>query len=383
MLKRDASPQELQQYREDADILAHRGDEYERHNYAVVPPVYLNSLYVTPKAWIGEPRPQDAFSYTRESNHTIDILEQKIAALERADRAQAFGSGMAAITAVMRACVKSGGHVVAVRTMYGPNHAVLERYFAEDGVEYTYVEGDDLDELEAAIRPNTQLIYLESPSTMVFKVQDLRAIAAIAKKRGIATAIDNSWATPIYQKPIQLGIDFSLHSVTKYLNGHSDVVAGVVSGGAEPMQKVHDVRSLYGGILGPMEAWLVIRGMRSLQARLRAHGESAMVVAERLQKHPAVSRVHYPGLPSDLGHALACSQMSGFTSLLSFELANGEAVGDDFVRRLQWFCMGPSWGGFESLVAHPGNSALVRIHVGLENVETLWADLEASLDKAR
>ncbi|MDR2617610.1 MAG: aminotransferase class I/II-fold pyridoxal phosphate-dependent enzyme [Treponema sp.] len=373
---------EPNEFLNDSDIITHLADEYSSHNDAVVPPVYMNSLHVIPKEAMddGKPRP---FVYGRNSNPTVSIFERKIAALERAGRALAFASGMGAISAAILANVKSGDHVVAVETSYGPAKFFLENQLGKFGVETSFVTGDDVSQFEKAIRKNTTLIYLESPSTMVFKLQDIRKVAALAKERGIVTAIDNSWATPVYQKPITMGVDLSIHTVSKYIGGHSDIIAGVVAGNAPLMDKVHQVREFYGGILGPMEAWLAIRGLRTLKVRLKAHAETAMYIASNLEAHPAVSRVHYPGLKSHPQHELAKSQMEGFTSPLSFELncMSNPAQTRLFVRRLKWFGMGPSWGGFESLVSVPGkDSTMVRIHTGLEDKETLWNDLKSSLD---
>ncbi len=365
---------------DDLDIIAHLGDDYEKHLDAVVPPIYMNSLHVTPKeAMDDKNRP---YAYGRVNNPTVELFEKKIAALERADRALAFGSGMAAISSCLIANLKQGDHVVAVDTAYGPAKMFLNDHMAKFGVETTYVRGDDIEDFRAALRPNTAVFYLESPSSMLFLLQDLRQVAALAKEKGIVTIIDNSWATPLYQKPITLGIDISVHTVSKYIGGHSDIIAGVASGSAGMMAKVERVRQIYGCILGPMEGWLATRGLRSMAARLPEHGRNAMEIAKRLENHPKVKAVRYSGLPSDPQHALAKSQMTGFTSPLSFELDCGMEDAKEFVRRLRCFNLGPSWGGFESMVTRPfGEKPLVRIHVGLENVETLWNDLAGSLEQ--
>ena len=226
---------------------------------------------------------------------------------------------------------------------------------------------------------------MESPSTGIFYLQDLRTIAALAKKNNIVTIVDNSWATPIYQKPITMGIDISLHTASKYIGGHSDLIAGVAAGNTEIMKKVQHVRTSYGGILGPMEAWLCIRGLRTLMVRLKAHGEAALEIANRLSQHPIVRQVYYPGLPDFPQHELAKSQMSGFTGLLSFSLKGGSYQTKAVVSRLNWFNLGPSWGGFESMVNllnGENGTQVVRLHIGFEDIETLWQDLKNSLDKA-
>jgi cystathionine gamma-lyase len=365
----------------DADILAHLGDEYGAHNNAVVPPIYMNSLHVTPKDLMDQGGAMP-FVYGRLGNPTVDLFERKVAALERADRALAFGSGMAAISSAILAQVREGDHIVAVESAYGPTRSFIGECLGKFGVGVSYVEGAELSQFEEALGERTRVIYLESPSSMVFKLQDLRGVAALAKSRGIVTIIDNSWATPVFQKPLTLGIDLSVHTVSKYIGGHSDLIAGLVAGNGELMGRIHRVRELYGGILGPMEAWLATRGLRSLEIRVKAHGETALRIAALLETHPRVRRVNYPGLKSHPQYALGQSQMSGCTSPLSFELACGNSEARAFVRRLRWFNLGPSWGGYESMVTAPsGESTLVRIHTGLENRETLWEDLRESLDR--
>jgi cystathionine gamma-lyase len=371
---------EPDEFLNDPDILAHLGDDYAAHNYAVVPPIYMNSLHVTPKEAIddGKPRP---YSYGRVSNPTVNVFERKIAALEKADRALAFASGMGAISAAITANVKTGDHVVAVETAYGPTRVFLEKQLGKFGVETSYVSGEAVSQFERAARTNTTVFYLESPSSMVFLLQDLRKIAALAKDRGIVTIIDNSWATPLFQKPLTLGIDISVHTVSKYLGGHSDIIAGIAAGPGDLMEKVYQVRELYGGILGPMEGWLATRGLRSLSVRLEAHSKTALFIASMLESHRAVRKVNYPGLESHPQYDLAKTQMSGFTSPLSFELECTNPEARSFVRRLKWFNVGPSWGGYESMVTVPrGDSTLIRIHTGLEDRETLWKDLKNSLD---
>jgi cystathionine gamma-lyase len=363
----------------DLDIIAHLGDDYEKHNDAVIPPVYLTSLHVMPKDAIdGPPRP---YFYGRVNNPTVELFEKKVAALERADRALAFGSGMAAITGCLLANLASGDHIVAVDTAYGPTRMFITNHMAKYGIESTFIPGDDIGQFEEACRPNTKVFYLESPSSMVFLLQDLRAVAALAKEKGIVTMIDNSWATPLYQKPITLGIDISIHTVSKYIGGHSDIIAGIASANEEMIKKLESVRVSYGAILGPMEAWLAIRGLRSMPLRVREHGRSALSIAERLEKHRAIKKVRYPALKSDAQHELAKSQMTGFTSPFSIELDCDNEAARGFVKRLQCFNVGPSWGGFESMATLPyPPGVLVRLHIGLEDTETLYEDLKSSLD---
>ena len=369
-------------YRSDADIIAHLADDYEAHNNAVVPPIYMNTLHVRPKDKLDNPDERPPFSYGRVRNPSTEVFERKVAALERADDAAAFGSGMGAITAAILASVSAGDHIICVESAYGPTRTFITEFMGKFGVTSSFVRGVDPDDFKRALRPETRLIYLESPSSMVFLLQDIRAVASLAKERGVLTAIDSSHATPIYQKPLEMGVDLVCHTVSKYLNGHSDVIAGLVAGNTEMMAKVRRVRELYGSILGPMESWLAARGLRTLLLRLKAHCATALTIARRLEEHPAVSVVHYPGLDSYPQRELARSQMSGYPSPLSFELRCDTQHAREFVKRTRFFNVGPSWGGYESMISYPrGERTLIRIHTGLEDAETLWEDLKSSLDK--
>jgi len=365
----------------DEYICGHLGEDQANYYGAVVPPIFQNSLHVFPsieemQAFDG--KQEGKYMYGRHLNPTVDIVQKKLAALERADKAALFGSGMAAITAAILSCVKTGDHVVGLHHMYGPAHRFLSEYLAKFGVEASFVSGASLDELEQALRLNTRLIYLESPTTFYFALQDLAAVATLAKARGILTVIDNTWCTPLYQKPLELGIDLVVHSVTKYLAGHSDVISGVVAGREELIERVNrNERDLLGGIPGPFDAWLILRGMRTLPVRMRQHQENALVVASFLEGHPRVSRVNWPGLASHPQHELGRRQMKGYSGLLSFELDCGERERNQFFNALKLFRLGVSWGGFESLVVKGPNN-LVRLAVGLERAEDLLADLETA-----
>jgi cystathionine beta-lyase/cystathionine gamma-synthase len=363
----------------DSDIVTHLGDDYTDYNGAVVPPIYMNSLHVTSKNNMDSPGP---WAYGRISNPTVSIFERKIAALEKADKALAFASGMAAISSAILANIKSGGHIITIDSVYYPARVFISEFLKDFGVESTFIPGDDMAGFEKALQPNTSVIYLESPSSHVFLLQDLRKVAALAKEANAVTIVDNSWATPIYQKPLTMGIDLSVHSATKYIGGHSDIIAGVVAGGEAMMKKVQRVREIYGGILGPMEAWLAIRGLRTLPLRLKAQGKSAQYIAAKLEAHPKVKKVYYPGLPSHPQYELAKTQMTGFTSPLSFDIGVGETERKAFIRRLKWFAYGGSWGGHESLIAETPYGIL-RTYIGLEDRDTLWRDFEQSLDQIK
>lgn len=381
-------------------IVTHYGENPEEQFGAVVPPIYQNSLnvYPTVDCYLNGGDEHHPYVYMRVSNPTIRLAEQKIAALEKAEDALCFASGMAAISSTTLACVKSGDHIVAVRNCYGPQYSFMSSYLARFGVTVTFVAGERVEDFVEATQDNTTLFYLESPTSINFRLQDLSAIAQFAKSKGIFTLIDNSWATPIYQQPITLGIDAVLHSASKYLGGHSDIVAGVLCGSKEFIARVQgQERAMLGGILHPQQAFLLTRGLRTLPIRMKNHQESALAVARFLEGHPKVKAVNYPGLESHPQYALGRSQMSGYSGLMSFELKTDDREQiASFVDRLEWFQIGCSWGGHESLAIPPmlntpqehldeiGSSrGLIRISIGHEGAETLIADLEASLEKVR
>ena len=373
------------------DICAHLGDEYGKFSGAIVPPIFQDSLFVRPTDVNGVT--QSDYVYTRISNPTTDIAERKIAALEGGDGALCFSSGMGAISSAIMYYVTGGCHVVMVAGAYGPTQQFVKTYLHDKfGVECTLVRGDSVDEISAAIRPDTRLIYLESPSSMLFKLQDLDAISAIAKQRGIGTVIDNSYATPLHQQPLKHGIDIVCHTASKYLGGHSDIVAGALAARHEIIEGIqNNERALFGSNMDPHQSWLLIRGLRTLPLRLKQHGENGMKVAEYLERHPRVERVFYPGSATYPQPELLKKYLSGTNGLLSFVIKGTEAQVQTFVRSLHYFQNGCSWGGFESLCVAAGNSDearafgqpdnLVRIHVGLEDVNTLIADLEQAFGK--
>lgn len=372
-------------------LIQHLGEEKRPHG-AVVGPIYQNSLFTYSSwdefkaLWEDKPWDPDVHVYSRVSNPTLRTLEIKLAALERADEAKVFSSGMAAISAGVFSSVQSGGHIVSIDTVYGPTRQLLEQYLPTFGVTTTFVDPRDTQGLLDAIRPETSLIYLESPSSLIFRLQDLRAITRVARDKGITTAIDNSYASPIFQRPIEHGVDIVLHSASKYLNGHSDVVAGALCTDAMRMDRiVKQEVSLFGGTLAPLPAWLMLRGLRTLPIRMRAHQEAGNVVAEWLAGQPEVERVFHIGDPGHEQRDLICRQMDGSGGLLSFiPKVQEEARIAGFVESLRVFQLGVSWGGFESLVVPihlqtidwPEPRWIVRLFCGLESPADLVADLE-------
>jgi len=371
------------------EICIHWGEDPERYLGAVVPPIFQNSLFTAPSV---EARSRKAgrHIYTRESNPTTDILKAKVAALEGAEDARCFASGMAAISAALMSQLRSGDHVVCVKHVYYPARALLQDYLSRFGVEVTFVRGDRMEDFEKALRPNTRVFYLESPTSINLWLQPLQEVCSLARAHGITTIIDNTWATPLFQRPMQLGVDIVVHSASKYLGGHSDVIAGVVCTSRQHIEAIHREMTLIGGILDPFAAWLILRGLRTLPARLYQHQQNALQVAQWLEEHPAVHRVLYPGLPSHPQHELARRQMSGFSGLFSFTLkCNSREAAVGVVDALRMFHIGVSWGGYESLALpmliedYDGEQRWgLRVHVGLEPPERLIADLEQALRHA-
>jgi cystathionine beta-lyase len=378
-------------------IAVHTGDDPFRFLGAAAPPIVQTSTFVFDSYEALEEafaNPDTHCVYTRGNNPTVRVTEEKLAALEGAEACRLFGSGMAAISAAILSCVKAGDHIVSLKTVYGPAYNLMATWLPRFGVETTFIDGTDPAEWEAACRPNTTFFYLESPSTMVMKLQDLPAVTAIAKARGIRTAIDNSYSTMLLQRPLDLGVDLVVYSATKYLNGHSDVVAGAAMGSRALIGQINKAEfPLLGGICAPMDAWLIARGLRTLPIRMRQHQESTAQVVDFLVKHPRVKRVHYPGHPSHPQYELACRQMKGASSLLSIELdTNDLAAVKRFVNGVHYLGLGVSWGGYESLMFAPliaqsrelppdkwQSMNLVRIHVGLEAPEDLVEDLDQAL----
>ena len=375
-------------------LLNHLGEDREQYYNAVAPPLIQSSNFAFPtlegfrNALADE---MGSHIYTRGNNPTVEILRKKIAALEGAEDALVFSSGAGAVAAAVLGNVQAGGHVVCVENPYSWTKALLSKLLPRFGVAHSFVPGADTAAIEAAIRPNTSLLFLESPNSITLGLQDLEACAALAKKYGLVSCIDNSYASPLYQRPLDWGIDISIHSGTKYLNGHSDVVFGALAGSGTMIRKLFESELMtLGGILSPHDAWLVIRGLRTLPLRLQRSNESALLIAQRLEQHPAVEAVLHPLLPSFPQYHLAQKQMSGAGGLFSayFRAQNIEQM-ENFFHSLRCFLLAVSWGGHESLVLPtaafykiPGrpDSALpwnlVRFYIGLEDPDWLWEDLE-------
>ena len=370
------------------EICTHYSEDPSRFAGAVTPPIFQSSLFTECEGNEGDR--EGRYAYTRVSNPTTEIVENKVAALEQGEAAKCFSSGMGAISAAMMHYLKKDSHVVAVASIYGPAHRFLAEYMKRFGVEVTFVKGTDTEEIEGTIRENTDLIYLESPSTYLFLVQDLAKIAEIAKKHHAATVIDNTYCTPIFQKPLTFGIDMVVHSASKYLGGHSDIIGGVVIGRKEDIDQIaQSERELFGAVMSPFDSWLMLRGIRTLPVRMKQHMVNAMEMAAYFQELPVVKEVIYPWWETHPQYELAKKQMTGASGLMSvvFDLP-GEQI-KRIVRELEFFHRGPSWGGFESLISPVGadleqdnetmKKGLVRLHIGLEGADLLKEDFERAV----
>ncbi len=383
-----------------ATIQIHAGDE-ANPSTAVSAPIYQSATFAfeTPEeiaaAMAAQAHPQ---FYGRYATPNTKQVELTVAALEQGEAALAVASGMAAVSLVFFTFLKQGDHVVAQTTHYPSSTKVLEQKLAEYGVATTFVDQTDPAAFAAAIRPNTRLIYVETPANPVLRLTDLTAVAAIARAHHILTATDNTFATPYNQRPLTLGIDIVLHSATKYLAGHSDVVAGVVVGKAEHIAAMWHTHVMLGAVLHPMEAWLLERGLKTFDLRMERHNRNAQAVAEFLARHTAVREVYYPGLPAHPQHDLARRQMpGGYSGMVCFDLKGERAAGYQLLQRLKLIKLAVSLGGVHSLITHAASTisailkddeaitasgvqpGLVRFSVGLEDPADLIADLAQAL----
>ena len=337
--------------------------------------------------------------YTRYGNPTHHEVEHTVAALEGAGAALVTGSGMAAIFAATMCLLRQGDHVVAQRNLYAGTSTLFEELLPRYGISCTFVDPLEPANFEAALRPETKLIYAETPANPLMQLTDLRAVAETGKRRGVTTMVDNTFATPINQRPVELGIDVVVHSATKYLGGHHDLTAGVVVGASAFVERAWKFTLVAGGVLSPFDGWLLLRGLRTLGLRAERHNQNALALARFLEGHAQVARVNYPGLETHPQHALARAQMDGFTGVLSLELRGGYEAAERFIAALKLGTYAASLGGFETLVVHPAamwalqlspqqqaamglSAGLVRVSVGLEDERDLLADFAQALDAA-
>lgn len=383
-------------------MLSHYKEDRQKNRGAVVPPIYQNSLF-TFSSWEDIDKafndPFENSIYTRGNNPSVAMVEKKLAKLAGGESAKMFSSGMAAITSAILHYLKCGDHIITIKNVYGPANNFMNSYLKEKmNVETTFISGEDATEFEKNIRPNTKLIYLESPSSAVFSLQNIKEIVKIAKTHNIKTVIDNTWATPLFQRPLEMGVDLEVHSCSKYFGGHSDVVAGVMIGKEKDIRDIFDKEHAFlGAKLSPFEAWLIQRSLRTLPYRMKAHEENGLKVAKFLENHPKISKVMHPGLESFPQYDLGKLQMEGYSGLFAFEIKSDNLENiKKFFNSLKYFSIGVSWGGHESLIYAPAISYLkelpeeqfknmgislgtMRVSIGLEDPEDLIEDLEEAL----
>jgi cystathionine gamma-lyase len=376
------------------DTLAiHAGQSPDPSTGAVMTPIYATSTYVQQS-----PGVHQGYEYSRSHNPTRFAYERCVAALERGRHGYAFASGLAA-TATVLDVLDSGSHVICMDDVYGGTYRLFERVRKRSAnLQFSFVDLGDLKALEAAVQPNTKLIWCETPTNPLLKVVDIRALAEFARKRGIRLAVDNTFSSPILQRPLEMGAHLVMHSATKYLNGHSDIVGGmlVVGDDAELEEQLTFLQNAVGSVQGPFDSFLALRGLKTLHLRMRAHCENAGQLAEWLARHPKIDKVAYPGLASHPQHALAKAQMDGFGGMVSVWVKGGEAAARRLMERTELFACAESLGGVESLVNHPAimthasvppdrraalgvDDNLVRFSVGVEHIDDLRADIEQAL----
>jgi cystathionine gamma-synthase len=368
----------------------HAGQEPDPATGAVIPPVHLTTTYK--QDGVGGLR--GGYEYSRSGNPTRTALHEALAALEEGTRALAFASGLAAEDTLLRTACRPGDHVVLGGDAYGGTFRLISRVLSEWGLEYTPTHLDDPDALRAAIRPTTRVVWCETPSNPLLNITDIELTAAVAHEAGALLVVDNTFASPYLQRPLTLGADVVVHSTTKYLGGHSDVVGGaLVIRDAELGERLAYNHNAMGAVASPFDSWLVLRSLKTLGVRMDRHSANAARVAAFLLDHPKVASVLYPGLPTHPGHDIAAKQMSGFGGMVSFRLRDGEDAALKVCDRAQLFTLAESLGGVESLIEHPGRMThasaagsplevpadLVRLSVGIEDVDDLLADLEQAL----
>lgn len=372
--------------------LIHGGISEDKTTGAVSVPIYQTSTYR--QNGLGQPK---EYEYSRSGNPTRHALEELIADLEGGVQGFAFGSGLAGIHAVL-SLFEPGDHLLMGDDVYGGTFRIFEKVFVKNGLAYTIIDTSDLANIEKHIRPNTKGLYLESPSNPLLKITDIKSAAEIAKRHELLVMVDNTFATPYFQQPLALGADIVIHSGTKYLGGHSDVVSGLVTTNDPQLaEELAFLQNAIGAVLGPQDSWLMQRGIKTLGVRMEEHQRNALAIAEFLNNHPAVDRVYFPGLVNDTGYELAKKQMSGFSGMVSFELVDDTAV-RAVVEALQLFTLAESLGGVESLVEIPAimthasipkekreaagiKDGLIRLSVGLEYVDDLLTDLKQAFEK--
>lgn len=371
----------------------HAGQQPDEPTGAIMTPIYQTATYVQPG--LGRHK---GFEYARTRNPTRDALERNLAALEGGAHGFAFASGLAATDTVLK-LFSTGDHVICGENVYGGTHRLMTQVFQPLGLRFTFVDTRNIESVVAAVTPVTRLIFVETPSNPMMRLTDLAAVGKLAQERKLHLAVDNTFATPVFQRPLELGADIVIHSTTKYLNGHSDMVGGaVITNRDDVAERLGFLQNAAGAVPGPFDCWLALRGTKTLALRMRQHDANGRCLAEWLRGHRAVQRVYYPGLPDHEQHELASRQMSGFGGMISLELGSADRA-RSFAESTRIFALAESLGGVESLVGHPASmthasvpramreamgltDGLVRLSVGIEDVDDLREDLEQALAKA-
>ncbi|CCH71415.1 cystathionine gamma-lyase and homocysteine gamma-lyase for reverse transsulfuration pathway [Phycicoccus elongatus Lp2] len=377
----------------------HVGSEPDPTTGAVVPPIYATSTYK--QDGVGGLR--GGYEYSRSANPTRTALEDCFASLEGGERAFAFASGLAAEDCIIRSLLSPGDHVVVPTDAYGGTYRLFNRVARPWGIEHSIAKIADVEAVRAAIRPETRMIWLETPTNPLLGIADIAAIAEVAHEAGALVVVDNTFATAYLQNPLALGADVVVHSTTKYSGGHSDVVGGIVvtkagvttASGEDVTERIGFHQNAMGAVAGPFDAWLVLRGLKTLAVRMERHCDNAEAIVDFLKGHDGVTAIYYPGLPDQVGHEIAARQMKRFGGMVSFRVKGGEDVAVKVVGETQLWTLGESLGGVESLIEHPGRMThasvagtelevpadLIRLSVGIEDVEDLIADLKQALDR--
>lgn len=380
----------------------HSGYDAMKHHGALTPPIYQTSTFVFENAEQGGRRfagEEEGYIYTRLGNPTVTSLEERMADLEGGEMGVAFGSGMAAISAVLLALVQSGDHILATKGLYGCTFGFLQMLEEKFQVQHSLVDFDHWQEVEDNITSRTKVIYVESPINPTMRIIDFEKVTALAKRIGAKVVVDNTFMTPYLQRPIELGCDIVIHSATKYIGGHGDVIAGIAVGPKDIMSniKITTLKDV-GGVISPNDAWLLLRGLKTLHVRMDRHSESALKVAQFLEKHPKVQHIYYPYLESFPQYELAKRQMKAGSGVMSFELRGGVQAGITLLNHLQLIKVAVSLGDAETLIQHPASmthspipreerlkmnitDGLIRLSIGLEHVDDIIADLDQALEK--
>ena len=372
----------------------HAGQTPDPTTGAIMTPVYMTSTYVQ-----ASPGVHKGWEYSRTHNPTRKAYENCLANLEGGKFGFAFASGCAATTTILH-LIKGGEHVIAMDDMYGGTFRLFDKVLRHDGMEFTFTDLTKVENFEKAIKPNTKLVWLETPTNPTLKLVDIKKIAAIAKAKGILVAVDNTFMSPYFQRPLELGADIVVHSATKYIGGHSDVVGGIaVTSRQDLAEKLQFLSNSMGGVQGPFDSFMCLRSLKTLPLRMKAHQENAMAIARFLESHPKVEKVIYPGLESHPQHALAREQMHGFGGMITFYIKGGLESARKFLENVNVFALAESLGGVESLIEHPAimthasvppenrkalgiDDSLIRLSVGIEDINDLLGDLKSAFDKA-